>query len=255
MIEISQAGAIATITLPDCLALSVHDLAFGLELRDAIRDSADRDEIKAIVIRARGRDFSPAATPEALAAAAAGRKDTIWSSWHEAYAASSGLYQNICFCKKVVITAVDGICSGAGSLLVLCSDLTLATPDATFESPFGTLPEANLVLAALTMRLNRAKSWLLSGRPLHAQQAFDAGLINRIVEAKALDEAVQSMAHAVTRMPLDGIAMSKINVETCLDAQGVGREFDMAGFYAVTMQRCWDEAGAQSPGRIEAASK
>ena len=39
---------------------------------------------------------------------------------------------------------------------------------------------------------------------------------------------------------MSGIAMSKINVETCLDAQGVGREFDMAGFYAVSMQAYWD---------------
>lgn len=251
MINVSEANGIATITLPDCRALSVHDLPFGLELRDAIRDAADSDEIKAIVIRASGRDFSPAASPEALAAAAAARKTKLWSTWHEAYGASSGLYQNICFCKKVVITAVDGECSGAGSLLVLCSDLTVATPDATFESPFGTLPEANLVLAALTMRLNRAKSWLLSSRALTAQAAFNAGLINRIAEADALDEAAQKMARAVTRMPLDGIAMSKINVETCLDAQGVGREFDMAGFYAVTMQRCWDELAARSPGVSE----
>ena len=50
----------------------------------------------------------------------------------------------------------------------------------------------------------------------------------------------QKMARAVTRMPLDGIAMSKINVETCLDAQGVGREFDMAGFYAEGLRRVWD---------------
>ena len=241
MIEVSARNAIATITLPDCQPLSVHDLAFGLELRDAVRDAADSDEIKVILIRASGRDFSPAVSPAALAAAASGRKDKIWSMWHEAYAASSGLYQNVCFCKKVVITSVRGQCSGAGSLLVLCSDFTVTTPDATFASPFSTLPEANLVLAALTMRLNRAKSWLLGGNALSAQEAFDAGLINRIATGDTVDEAAQRMARAVTRMPLDGVAMSKINVETCLDAQGVGREFDMAGFYAIGMQRYWDE--------------
>ena len=153
MINVTQAHAIATVTLTDCRPLSVHDLAFALELRDAVRDAADSDDIKAIVIRASGRDFSPVPSPEALAAAATARKDKIWSTWHEAYAASSGLYQNICFCKKVVITAVAGECSGAGSLLVLCSDLTVAAPGASFASPFAMLPEANLVLAALTMRL------------------------------------------------------------------------------------------------------
>lgn len=238
MIDVSCKDAIATITLPDCAALTVHELDFGLELRDAIRDSAESDDVKAIVIRASSRDFSPPPPSRDLEAAAEARRDRIWSTWHEAYAAASGLYQNVCFCKKVVITAVSGRCAGAGSLLMLCSDLTVASPDATFESPFATLPEANLVLAALTMRLNRAKYWMLSETALSAREAFDAGLVNRI--AGDVDDEARKMAHAVTRMPLDGIAMSKINAETTLDAVGVGREFDMAGFYAVSLQRCWD---------------
>ena len=251
MISVSQMNRIATVTLTDCRPLSVHDPAFGLELRDAIRDSADSDDIKAIVIRASGRDFSPAVSPDDLASAARERSDRLGSEWHATYAAASGLYQNVCFCKKVVITAVSGQCSGAGSFLVLCSDLTVATPDATFASPFGTLPEANLVLAALTMRLNRAKSWLLSGSALNADEACNAGLINLIARGGTLDAEAQKMAHAVTRMPLDGIAMSKINVETCLDAQGVGREFDMAGFYAATMQRYWEDATARPAGEAK----
>ncbi len=247
MISVAQTNGVATVTLTDCRALSLHDLAFGRDLRDAVRDAADSDGIKAIVIRASGRDFSPAVPPQELAAAARARRG-LGSTWHATYAAASGLYQNICFCKKVVITAVSGQCSGAGSFLVLCSDLTVATPEATFESPFGALPEANLVLAALTMRLNRAKAWLLSCSALSADEARNAGLINRIAGGGTLDAQAQKMARAVTRMPLDGIAMSKINVETCLDAQGVGREFDMAGFYAATMQQYWDEAAAHAGG-------
>ncbi len=251
MISVSQTDGVATITLSDCRPLSVHDLALGLELRNAVRDAADSDDVKVIVIRASGRDFSPAVSRGELAHAARQRTSKTRSAWHETYAAASGLYQNVCFCKKVVITAVSGQCAGAGSFLVLCSDLTVATPDATFESPFGVLPEANLVLAALTMRLNRAKSWLLSGSALTAHDALRAGLINLIAKNNALDEAVQNMARAVTRMPLDGIAMSKINVETCLDAQGVGREFDMAGFYAIAMQRCWDDVATSAGGATE----
>lgn len=238
MIGVDCDGGIATVTIGDCAPLTVHDIAYGRALRDAVRDSAESDEIKAIVIRARGPDFGPPVAMEALAAAAKARSGTLASAWHEAYAGASGLYQNVCFCKKVVITAVSGRCAGAGSLLVLCSDLTVATPDATFESPFATLPEANLVLAALTMRLNRAKAWVLGAAALTAQEAGEAGLVNRVAE-RAHDEA-RSMARAVTRMPLDGIAMSKINAETCLDAAGVGREFDMAGFYAAGLQRYWD---------------
>ncbi len=235
MIDINATDGIATLTLSDCAPLSLHDCEFALALRDAVRDSADDDNIKAIVIRASGADFSPAVTYQSGAHAGG-------PAWHEAYAAASGLYQNLSFCKKVVITAVHGLCAGAGSLLVLCSDLTVAAADARFASPFQTLPESNLVLAALTMRLNRAKSWMLGGNAWRADEALHAGLINRIAVNGALDSEAQKMARAVTRMPLDGIAMSKINVETSLDAQGVGREFDMAGFYATSLQRAWHDA-------------
>jgi enoyl-CoA hydratase/carnithine racemase len=234
MIAVTTRDAIATITLMDCTPLSLHDPKLGLALRDAVRDAADSDDVKAIVIRAGGANFCPPV-------AQTKQPD---DEWLDIYAAASGLYQNLCFCKKVVITAVQGQCAGAGSLLVLCADLTVAAHDATFASPFDSLPEANLVLAALTLRLNRAKSWMLGGFELSAQQASDAGLINRIVEPGALDAAAQKMARAVTRMPLDGIAMSKINVEASLDAQGVGREFDMAGFYAESLRRAHDEAAS-----------
>jgi len=56
------------------------------------------------------------------------------------------------------------------------------------------------------------------------------------------------MARAVTRMPLDGLAISKINIETCLDAQGVGRDFDMAGFFAVSMQQCFGSIASPRRG-------
>lgn len=243
MIDIKQQGAVATITLADCSPLTRHEVAFGFALRDAVRDAADSDTIKAIVIRASGSDFSPALAPEILATGMRNQKQPLRPAWLEAYAAATGLYQNLCFCKKIVISAVRGQCSGAGSMLVLCSDLTIATPDAHFESPFGTLPEANLVLAALTLRLNRAKSWLLGGA-LTAIDARDAGLINVIAETDALDAEAQRLAHVATRMPLDGIAMSKINIETCLDSQGVGRDFDLAGFNAVAMGPYWDEVAA-----------
>lgn len=248
MIEVSCADSIATITFENCLPLSLHDIDFALALRDAVRDAADSDDTKVIVIRASGENFSPAAVKQNAAAVSAGTQHVSGSKWHETYAASTGLYQNLTFCKKVVITAVHGECCGAGSLLVLGSDLTVATPDTVFGSPFATLPEANLVLAALTMRLNRTKSWVLSGTPLSAKEAFDAGLVNRIVSPDALDAQVRRMARAVARMPLDGIAMSKINVETNLDALGVGREFDMAGFYALALHKLQDEQPGQSKG-------
>lgn len=217
---------VATLTA-DLTPLSAHDPLTARELRDAVVELSDDDHVKALVIRSEGPDFCREA--ESL-----GAKQHP-TAWEQDFAAADALYQSLCFSKKVTITEVDGVCAGAGALLVLASDLTVASHRATFGSPFAVMPEANLVLAALTMRLNRAKAWALQSSVLDADAALEAGLVNRVVPAGALTAAITAMAQSVTRMPLDGVTMSKMLLQSVLDSHGVGREFDLAPFYAASL--------------------
>lgn len=231
MIRIEQSGAVATLTLADCSPLSRADTAFALQLRDAVRDTADSDSVKAIVLRASGADFAPPASAADLSAAAGVRRKQR-AQWHAAFSAPSGLYQNLAYCKKFIVSSVQGHCSAVGSMLVLCSDHTVCSEDARFEAPFAALPESSLVLAALTLRLNRAKSWMLGGDPWGPDAAMRSGLVNRVVAAAEVDAAAHAAALEAARMPLDGVAMTKLLFEAFLDTQGVGQDFDMAGFHA-----------------------
>lgn len=242
MIRIDTSGAVATITIPDGAALARADAAFALQLRDAVRDTADSDVVKAIVLRADGSDFAPAASPADIRAAATARSSHR-AQWHAAYCAPSGLWQNLAYCKKVVVTAVRGHCGAAGSLLVLCSDHTVCSAEARFDPPFMEIPEGNLVLAALTMRLNRAKSWMLGGQAWSAHMALDAGLVNLVTAAQDVDARAFEAASRAARVPLDGVAMSKLLLEAFLDTQGVGQDFDMAGFYADSLHAAQQAAG------------
>lgn len=235
MIRVEQSGAVATLTLADCLPLSRADTAFALQLRDAVRDTADSDGVKAIVLRASGADFAPAASAADLSTAAGVRRKHR-AQWHAAFCAPSGLYQNLAYCKKFIVTSVRGHCGAVGSMLVLCSDFTACADDARFEAPFATLPESSLVLAALTVRLNRAKSWMLGGDAWDAATAQRSGLVNRVLPSTKVDAAADAAARGAARMPLDGIAMTKLLFEAFLDTQGVGQDFDMAGFHADALQ-------------------
>ncbi|MGE4242719.1 enoyl-CoA hydratase/isomerase family protein [Ramlibacter sp.] len=248
MIRIEHDSAVATITVADLAPLSNADTAFALQLRDAVRDTADDDGVKSIVLRAQGDDFARPALARELAAAATVRASRR-AQWHAAYCAPSGLYQNLAYCKKVVVTAVRGHCGAVGSLLVLCSDHTVCSDDAEFEPPFATLPESNLVLAALTTRLNRAKGWMLGCDAWSADAALRAGLVNRIVPTGDVDACALEAARSAARMPLDGIAMSKLLFEAFLDTQGVGQDFDMAGFYADSLNAAQQAAGQTAGDR------
>lgn len=242
MLEIHEDGPILNVRLKDCSLLSLHDLAAGTELRDAVRDADERDDIKVVVISAGEADFCRALSPgeSAVAVHATGQ-----IGWHQIYATSSGLYQSLCFSRKPNITVIQGVCAGAGSMLAMCSDLTFASDDATFLSPFGVLPEANFALAALTMRLNRAKSWIFSGTGLSATEAHEAGLVNHVFGGDRLLEEARLQALRISRIPLDGLAMSKLMVEACLDGQGVGQEFDATSFHALALREAWNSIGVR----------
>ncbi|MEJ2870505.1 enoyl-CoA hydratase/isomerase family protein [Actinomycetospora sp. OC33-EN08] len=224
--EVSSAGGVATVSVPGFAPLSRFDADFAWELRDTVVALADDDLVKVVLLRATGADFAP--WPDGPVSAASPPSPR----WRRVFAGANGLYQSLCFAKKAVVTEVAGSCVGAGAMLVLCSHLTVAADDALFGSPFAVLPESNFVLAALTMRLNRAKAWAVTDEPLGAVRAEEAGLVNDVVSRAALPEAAARLAVDMAAMPLDGMVMTTMLRQAVLDAHGVGREFDLAPHYA-----------------------
>lgn len=224
-VVVDVADGVATLTVDDLRPLARYDPAFTRALCEAVEETADSDAVKVLVLRTAAPDFCPdlpATAPES----------ELFTAWEQDFAAATALYQSLCFCKKVTMTVVTGTCGAAGSGLLLCTDLAVAATGARFRSPFLDRPEANFVLGALMMRLNRAKAWLVQNGVLEADEALAAGLLNEIAAPADLDEVVARRAATVTRMPLDGITMSKMLLQAVLDGHGVGREFDQAGFYA-----------------------
>lgn len=223
--DITIKNWVGVIEVDDFSPLSRGDAAFAAELRNAVVDLSDDDFVKVIILRARGdfAPFQPAPDPDPA---------VIFTEWSRNFAGAAALYQSMTFSKKVILTEVAGECAGAGSLLVLSSDLTVAASDALFASPFADHPEANFVLAALTIRLNRAKAWVIRDYAIDAAQADAFGLINRVVDREDLSATALGMAASAALMPLDGVVMTKMLQQAVLDASGVGREFDMASFYS-----------------------
>jgi enoyl-CoA hydratase len=227
MMHVEAADWVGVIEVADFSPLTRGDVGFALELRDHVVDLSDDDHVKAIILRATGDDFAPAAGAGDVDPAEA------FTSWPRDVAGAAALYQAMTFSKKVIITEVSGECSGSGTNLVLASDLTAASDDARFRCPLRQRPETNFVQLALTIRLDRAKAWAFRDRVLDAETAYRVGLVNSVVPRASLQDEARDFGARVARMPLDGVVMSKMLQQPVLDASGVGREFDMAGFYAI----------------------
>jgi enoyl-CoA hydratase/carnithine racemase len=114
---------------------------------------------------------------------------------------------------KPVVVAVDGAAIGIGTTLLLHCDLVVATSRARFALPFAKLalvPEAgSSFLLPLVAGYHRAAEWLLLGEPFSGEEAYRAGLVNRLVEPEALEQTAMAMASALAALPPEAVQLSK----------------------------------------------
>jgi 2-(1,2-epoxy-1,2-dihydrophenyl)acetyl-CoA isomerase len=115
--------------------------------------------------------------------------------------------------EKPVITAVNGAAAGAGFSLALLGDIILASKSAYFLTAFsrlGACPDLGL-LATLPRAIGmaRAKDILLTSRKITADEAWQMGLVSRVVEPAALLDTAMETAEALAAAPTVTIGLIK----------------------------------------------
>jgi enoyl-CoA hydratase len=100
---------------------------------------------------------------------------------------------------KPTIAQVEGVAAGAGCAIAVTCDVRVASPESTFGIPIArTL--GNCVAGPTFSRLvdlvgtGCATEMLLTGRLVGAAEAQAIGLLNRVVPAEALTQAVRDLA-------------------------------------------------------------
>lgn len=122
---------------------------------------------------------------------------------------------------KPVIAAVNGFALGGGCELAMACDIRVASATAKFGQP-----EVNLGIIpgfAGTQRLSRligkgrAKYYIFTGQMMTAQEAFDLGLVDKVVEPDALLDTCRAIAKTImTKAPV-AVMMAKKAVNHGLD--------------------------------------
>jgi len=124
--------------------------------------------------------------------------------------------------RKPLVAAVSGLAVGIGVTMLFHCDHVVAARDATFTTPFlklALIPEAaSSLLAPQRMGYARAFSMLVMGRPLSAAEARDAGLVNSVVEADAVEDTALKAAREIAALPAGAVAVSRALMRGSLDA-------------------------------------
>lgn len=112
----------------------------------------------------------------------------------------SRLMTRIVRLPKPVIARVHGVATAAGCQLVASCDLAIAAEDARFATPgvkIGLFCSTPMVALSRAIGRKPAMEMLLTGGLIGADQARQWGLVNRIVPAAQLDDAVAALAREI----------------------------------------------------------
>ncbi len=206
-----QQGAVGVITLNRPERKNPLTFESYAELRDLFRRLAHVSDVKAIVIQGAGGNFCSGGDVHEIIGPLTGMTmpDLL------AFTRMTGdLVKAMRACPQPIISAIDGVCAGAGAILAMASDLRVGTARSKTAFLFTRVGLAGCDMGACAMlpRIvgqGRASDLLYSGRSLGGEEALAWGFLNRLVEPEQLLNEAAAWAGEIAAGPNFGHAMTK----------------------------------------------
>jgi enoyl-CoA hydratase/carnithine racemase len=125
--------------------------------------------------------------------------------------------------NKPVVAAVAGNAVGIGTTMLLHCDLVYAAENAKFSMPFtqlGLCPEfASSMLFPQMVGYQRAAEKLLLGEAFSAQEAYEMGLVSRVVPVADLAAFAHAKAATLAALPASSLRVTKRLMKSAQAAQ------------------------------------
>jgi 2-(1,2-epoxy-1,2-dihydrophenyl)acetyl-CoA isomerase len=204
--------AVATITLNRPEALNSLTVAMKVALLAALKQAADDEEVRAVVLTGAGRGFCVGQDlKEHADGLAAG--DVALSTVVEHY---NPIIEAITTMGKPIIAAVNGMAAGAGASLAFACDLRIATESAAFLMAFANVGLGPDSGASWTLQrlvgAGRATAMMLLAKPVAAEQALEMGLVSAVVNVEEFQSVVAEIAGKLAAGPTVAYAAIKETV-------------------------------------------
>ena len=204
-------GPIATITLNRPAAFNSINLAIAQRLEQFATQIEASDEIRVVVIEGEGRAFCAGGDLQTIGAAA--EANTVTPVVGELLTHYHAFIETLRRMPKLSLSSVHGSAAGAGMGLAFVTDLCIAAEEARFTPAYakiGVSPDGGSTVGIVgTVGTRRALQIFLSEDSFTAQQAYDWGLVAKIVPAAELKAATLQLAERLAQNPPAAIAGTK----------------------------------------------
>src|ERR1700727_2550742 len=175
------------------------------EVIAALREASQQPESRAVVIDGVGPAFSAGHDLSEMI-------DRDEAFLDELFPACTVMMETIHDLPQPVIAKVHGIATAAGCQLVAACDLAVAAEGTRFGTPgvkIGLFCSTPMVPVSRAVGRQRAMQMLLTGEPIDAATALDWGLVNQVMPADQLDDAIEHLVQAIARSSSYTVARGK----------------------------------------------
>ncbi len=199
MIRVDRADAVAVLTVDRQDALNALDVATLTELRDRLREVADDDGTRVVILTGAGdKAFVAGADIKYMSGLDVEHAKAWGALGHEA----GRLLETM---PKPTIAAVNGFALGGGCELALACDIRYAASGAKLGQPevnLGIIPGwGGTQRLARVCGLGIAKELIFTGRVVDADEALRIGLVNGVHDP-VLDKARETAALLASKSPI-----------------------------------------------------
>ncbi|AYF73254.1 enoyl-CoA hydratase [Nocardia yunnanensis] len=241
VVRYEKRGPIAVVTLNRPDYRNAQNSAMTYALDAAFVRAVEDPEVKVIVLGGAGKHFSAGhdiGTPGRDHHVTYENKAALW--WDhtdrlggdQRFARESEVYLGMCRrwreIPKPTIAMVQGACIAGALMLAWSCDMIVASEDAFFSDPVVRMgiPGVEYFAHPWVLGPRRAKEILFTGERFTAAQAYEWGMLNRVVAREDLETETFALAEKIAEMPQFGLALTKKAVNQCEDLMGMRAGMD-----------------------------
>lgn len=206
---------VAYVTLNRPEALNAFSIQMRDDLYEVFRAIKDDDEVRAVIVQGAGdKAFCAGADlTEFLTAPSAVKARQIRSR--------RNLWKLLLDIPQPLIAAMHGYVLGSGMEIAACCDIRVASGDAVFGLPevgLGIIPGAGgTQTIPRIIGTARSLDMLLTNRRIKSDEAFQIGLVNRVVLKNELMKNAEETALKIASYNPDSVRLAKYAVIKGLD--------------------------------------